>query len=285
MSELDAEVESAKEFYPKLDVFILVTSGLKDSAIEARARKLTEIHSESNLFRVVVMGWKDILEKLDYYPDVQKKYYPWFFGNQEYLLQGDFLQLYSYWKSEVGFHDLNYYCCELPFFHVDVMVSNGFLVGLKSYLLKIDIALKDYEKFDSTSSLVVAVRNFNLVCRNLLNVCLLWEAKQFKGDIYLYWVKCDHLPRHQWAKFISYRKGVAKSLFYNLIMAANYVVKVRNGFYPDFDSYIDFKYDVGDVAWYPMYRDEDILSGRLYPGYSEVDWYIRQQIYPSLGRP
>lgn len=75
IAELNAEVEKAKEFRPSLSRWILATTGRKDAAIEQRAREITEQHSKEGLFRVEIMAWEDIAERLAQYPDILQRYY------------------------------------------------------------------------------------------------------------------------------------------------------------------------------------------------------------------
>ena len=77
--ELLKEVEKAKTFEPALSSWILATTGKKDAAIEEKARKLTTKHLQQGLFSVDIWFWVDILDELDSYQAVGRKYYPNFF--------------------------------------------------------------------------------------------------------------------------------------------------------------------------------------------------------------
>ena len=76
VTELLDEVEKAKGFEPPLSEFLFVTSGPKDAQVEEEARKLTAKHAEQGLFAVVAFGWRDVVERLETYPDVLERYYP-----------------------------------------------------------------------------------------------------------------------------------------------------------------------------------------------------------------
>jgi len=75
-SDVKKEVQKAKNFEPKLSKFIIATTGPKDTKIEEFARKITEDHLKIGLFSVHILGWDDIKEKLEDFPDVRDKYYP-----------------------------------------------------------------------------------------------------------------------------------------------------------------------------------------------------------------
>jgi hypothetical protein len=75
--ELRAEVEKAKGFTPMLGEFILATTGPKDATVEQVAREITDAHRATGLFSVTVLGWEDILLRLEDQPDVIVKFYPW----------------------------------------------------------------------------------------------------------------------------------------------------------------------------------------------------------------
>jgi hypothetical protein len=75
-SEVEAEVQKAKNFVPKLSEFTIATTGLKDAKIEELARKITQEHLKEGLFSVDVWSWDDIKERLDDFPDIRNKYYP-----------------------------------------------------------------------------------------------------------------------------------------------------------------------------------------------------------------
>ena len=64
VAELEAEVQNALEFQPKLAKFILATSGPRDAKVQERARQITEDHQSAGLFTVEVWSWQDIWHEL-----------------------------------------------------------------------------------------------------------------------------------------------------------------------------------------------------------------------------
>jgi len=84
------------------------------------------------------------------------------------------------------------------------------------------------------------------------------------------------------SNYISYRKGVLQKLYYELIVAANYIVGIKNKF-PNgmFEKYVPFRKEWDEIEYFPAYDESAAALGKLYPGYYEVDIFIRQQIYPA----
>lgn len=63
-TELEQEVEQAKNFRPPLTTFILATTGPRDARVQERARVLSEEHKSKGLFSVEVWSWQDIWHEL-----------------------------------------------------------------------------------------------------------------------------------------------------------------------------------------------------------------------------
>jgi formylglycine-generating enzyme required for sulfatase activity len=63
-AELEAEVEAARRFKPKLARFILATTAPRDAALQRKANELTEQHRQQKLFSVEVWAWEDIWHEL-----------------------------------------------------------------------------------------------------------------------------------------------------------------------------------------------------------------------------
>ena len=74
-AELRAEIEKAKSFSPKLDVFTLVTTAANDQAVQAVARSITEQHAAEGLFEVRVHGWDTLRQRITDYPDLLTKHF------------------------------------------------------------------------------------------------------------------------------------------------------------------------------------------------------------------
>ena len=74
-AELDAEVEKARRFEPRLDCWILATTAPKDATIEASARRITARHALEGLFSVRVFGWEDLRTRIADSDEVMTKHY------------------------------------------------------------------------------------------------------------------------------------------------------------------------------------------------------------------
>ncbi|MBC3933736.1 restriction endonuclease [Undibacterium sp. CY7W] len=70
VNELRTAVDDAYRFEPKLEVFILATSGQKDKSLQAVAREISAEHQKMDLFRVVIFDWVDILRLAQNYPSL-----------------------------------------------------------------------------------------------------------------------------------------------------------------------------------------------------------------------
>jgi tetratricopeptide (TPR) repeat protein len=84
-TELRDEVEKAKNFSPKLDVFVLATTAPNDVKIQEVARSITEAHAMQGLFEVRVQGWQTLQQWLTDYADLLTKYFPDLFPPSEIL--------------------------------------------------------------------------------------------------------------------------------------------------------------------------------------------------------
>ena len=84
-AELRQEIEKAKTFVPKLDVFIVATTAPNDVAIQEVARSITENHSRSGFFEVRVQGWGTLQQWLTDYRDLLTKHFPDLYWPSEVL--------------------------------------------------------------------------------------------------------------------------------------------------------------------------------------------------------
>jgi len=70
VAELREEVEKAKSFQPPLQRFIFATTARRSATLQQEARDLTELHRQSSLFAVDVLGWEDLEDLLRRHSDV-----------------------------------------------------------------------------------------------------------------------------------------------------------------------------------------------------------------------
>ena len=85
VAELHAEVEKAKIFRPRLDVFVLATTAPNDFKTQEVARSVTETHEQQGLFEVRVQGWQTLQQWLTDYPDLLTKHFKDLFPPSEIL--------------------------------------------------------------------------------------------------------------------------------------------------------------------------------------------------------
>jgi hypothetical protein len=76
--QIDAEVQKAKTFRPKLSHYILVTTGLKDAKLENFCREITQAHlgKKPKLFTVTYYGWEDVCLMMQRHSLVARAHFP-----------------------------------------------------------------------------------------------------------------------------------------------------------------------------------------------------------------
>jgi hypothetical protein len=71
-TEIDTEVSAAKEFKPKLDRFVIATTGPRDANLQAHVRAL---NIAGQPFKVSLMFWEDYQDFLNDHVDLMYRYY------------------------------------------------------------------------------------------------------------------------------------------------------------------------------------------------------------------
>ncbi|WLS81168.1 hypothetical protein Q3V30_22190 (plasmid) [Erwinia pyri] len=72
IAEIDIEIDSAKKFFPKLDHFIIATTGPRDADLQGHIR----MQNQSGLpFKVSLLFWDDYQDFLNEHIDLMYKYY------------------------------------------------------------------------------------------------------------------------------------------------------------------------------------------------------------------
>lgn len=72
-SELVDEVEKAKGYTPKLDIFIVAYAGDRDAELQKKAVALDNENEKAGLFKVVLWSWDEIVERALDFPDVAEE--------------------------------------------------------------------------------------------------------------------------------------------------------------------------------------------------------------------
>lgn len=73
-TELQREIDQAKQFDPPLKRLIVATTAPQDAKLEKYCRRITQAHVEQKLFSVTVLGWRNILRLLEKYPDLIERF-------------------------------------------------------------------------------------------------------------------------------------------------------------------------------------------------------------------
>lgn len=74
--EIEDEIKKAKSFTPKLATFIIATTASPDANLQQLAREVSDQHRAIGLFTVEVIGWEEILRRIERYPQLVARYYP-----------------------------------------------------------------------------------------------------------------------------------------------------------------------------------------------------------------
>ena len=72
--ELREEVAKARSFYPKLDVFVVLTTGPNDVRLKKAAAEISERHARDGSFEVQVHGWDWLEGRLSEHADLAIRY-------------------------------------------------------------------------------------------------------------------------------------------------------------------------------------------------------------------
>lgn len=106
------------------------------------------------------------------------------------------------------------------------------------------------------------------------------------SDVYMYRIDKGDLSYAQQRDYVEYKKGVLRNLFYGLIVAANYIIDVKNkiskGPTPQHD-YVKFQqsFDYPTSFDIPMYAEESMRDGIFYPG---LQW-IKEMASDGMNDP
>jgi hypothetical protein len=269
-SELRNEVKKALNFTPKLSSFIFVTTSPNDGNLEEVARKITAEHEKKGLFSVKFCGWDDILDLIGAHPAIVKKWYSWAVPGKD---PNEFA--FEFWNAQFNTQYMFLNACVYPFISHQVTFRPAFIAELSSFYDQSIFLFNEERTRGLNSSLRFAIENFRNVSLDLMqNAVVDYSRPDAGSDKYMYWINKGDLPYHRQYDYVEYKKLILKFLFYHLILAANYIIDIKNKistgsapqhdyirFTDSFDSYISFKY--------PMYDKENMDSGIFYPG---LEW-------------
>jgi hypothetical protein len=269
-AELRGEVKKALNFSPKLSSFIFATTSPNDEKLEEVARTITAEHAKEGLFSVRFSGWDDILDLIGGHDTIVKQWYRWAVPGND---PNEFA--FEFWSAQFNINYIFLNACLYPFASYQVTFRPAFLADLNSFYDQSRFLLSEERTRGLNPSLRFAIENFNNVSLDLIQNATIDYSRPDAGcDKYMYWINKGRLPYHQQGDYVEYKKHVLRFLFYHLILAANYIIDIKNKisnnaapqhsyikFTDSFDSYISYKF--------PMY-DEGCTSQRIfYPG---LEW-------------
>lgn len=85
LAEVEAEIEKAENFEPKLQNFVVATTANRDAALQTELRLLSERRRAAGLFPVFVAGWNDLTALLDEHPRVATRFFPLLGGLEKHV--------------------------------------------------------------------------------------------------------------------------------------------------------------------------------------------------------
>ncbi|MEG1749325.1 MAG: hypothetical protein RR249_06515 [Tannerellaceae bacterium] len=94
--EIDAEIEKALNFKPKLKRFLFATTANKDVSIEEYIRERNILHIQKGLFEIYLSSWEDIVDILE----AHRTTYNWYLNNCQYKDASD-IDVFLDWKKEI----------------------------------------------------------------------------------------------------------------------------------------------------------------------------------------
>ncbi len=95
--EIDEEIEKAKSFSPKLDVFIIATTQSKDVKIEQYVREKDLENRKNRSFEIILFCWEDIVDLIE----ENRETLNWYLGINNYRDKYDFQVLFSNGTSKI----------------------------------------------------------------------------------------------------------------------------------------------------------------------------------------
>lgn len=97
--EIDAEIEKALNFKPKLKRFFFATTANKDVSIEEYIREKNILHIQKGLFEIYLSSWEDIVDILE----AHRTTYNWYLNNCQYKDASDIDVFFFFleWKKEI----------------------------------------------------------------------------------------------------------------------------------------------------------------------------------------
>lgn len=80
VKEIEEIVETAKQFTPKLNKFVIAYTGPRDANLQKEANRVSELNKSQGLFTVQLFSWDDVEDSIGAYPDILERYFPYLFS-------------------------------------------------------------------------------------------------------------------------------------------------------------------------------------------------------------
>lgn len=74
-SEIEAEIEKAEDFLPRIQHFIIATTADRDGVLQAKIRSLSEARRAVGQFSVHIVSWNDLTDMLDEHRSVAARFF------------------------------------------------------------------------------------------------------------------------------------------------------------------------------------------------------------------
>lgn len=98
-NEIEDEIEKAKKFKPKLEVFIFATTANKNAKIEEYIRE-KDIELQKEFFEIILFSWEDIVDLLEDHPTVLQ----WYLDKTKSVIKYDFQVLFNDFSESISVH-------------------------------------------------------------------------------------------------------------------------------------------------------------------------------------
>ncbi|WPE82780.1 hypothetical protein SB581_07365 [Acinetobacter baumannii] len=277
--ELNTEILKALNFKPKISEFILATTAPNDVKIQTIARELSIRHG----MPINVLGWSDIVNKLNQYNDLKNQYF-----KDIGVFEDKNISVFNDWYTKIlstsiadGRNSFEYHTNTIVNAEYDVFFDNEFLTKMIGYansfdsfkasINSLDVNVKLFDYFNVWKKILGDIVHF--INNNHDN----FNTPDRGYNLVVFWVKTQGINYYDQGNLITYKKGVLKALFYSLVSSTNQIITYVNAYYgtsfrlKSYDQINGFT----DIE-YPCLSDEF-----PYLGLNEVALWIFKQTMPK----
>lgn len=172
--EIDAEIEKAKKFFPKLKTFIFATTANSDPKIDEYIRVKDSESVNSGLFSIELYSWDDIAEFIQDYKSV----YDWY--------NNGFINYHS--ESEQPIKNQIVEFCGEVFQKIKNVHSNLFFPNSYSDLDRVQLALKTWKQ-EYSNSITSLFQKADVKLLLLKNITF----KEYYEKVFSIWIKLSQI--------------------------------------------------------------------------------------------